>query len=57
VRPFEAELYKYVDTTNPRLLQTIMEKKILDDSLKAEMAKVIKECKEQFVAGKKTAGS
>jgi F-type H+/Na+-transporting ATPase subunit alpha len=53
VRPFEAELYKYVDTTNAKLLQTIMEKKILDDSLKAEMTKVIKECKEQFVAARK----
>ena len=31
VRPFEAELYKYVDTTNPGLLRAIMEKKILDD--------------------------
>jgi hypothetical protein len=46
-------LYKYVDTTNPGLLRTIMEKKILDDGLKAEMAKVIKECKEQFVAARK----
>ncbi len=53
VRPFEAELYKFVDTTNPGLLRTIMEKKILDDSLKAEMAKVIKECKEQFLAARK----
>jgi len=50
VRDFEAELYKYVDTVNPALLRTIMEKKILDDNLKAEMSKVIKECKEQFVA-------
>jgi len=53
VRPFEAELYKYVDTMNPKLLQTIMEKKILDDALKTEMTKVIKECKEQFVAARK----
>ncbi|HZS97421.1 MAG TPA: F0F1 ATP synthase subunit alpha, partial [Terriglobales bacterium] len=50
VRPFEAELYKYVDTANPKLLQTIMEKKILDDSLKAEMTNVLKEFKEQFLA-------
>src|SRR5216110_3187058 len=47
VRAYEAELYRFVDTTNPGLLQTIMEKKILDDSLKAAMTKVIKECKEQ----------
>ncbi len=50
VREFEAELYKFVDATNPALLRTIMEKKVLDDALKGEMAKVIKECKEAFVA-------
>jgi F-type H+/Na+-transporting ATPase subunit alpha len=50
VRAFEAELYKFVDATNPGLLRSIMEKKVLDDPLKAEMTKVIKECKEQFVA-------
>jgi F-type H+/Na+-transporting ATPase subunit alpha len=49
VRDFEAELYKYVDATNPGLLRTIMEKKVLDDNLKAEMTKTIKECKETFV--------
>jgi hypothetical protein len=27
VRDFEAELYKYVDATNPGVLRTIMEKK------------------------------
>jgi F-type H+-transporting ATPase subunit alpha len=53
VRPFEMELYKYVDTTNPGLLQRIMEKKVLDDGLKAEMTKVIKECKEQFLTTRK----
>jgi F-type H+/Na+-transporting ATPase subunit alpha len=53
VRPFELELYKYVDTTNAALLRTIMEKKILDDALKAEMTKVIKECKEQFVEARR----
>src|SRR3982751_4882888 len=46
VRDFEAELYRYVDATNPGLLRTIMDKKVLDDSIKAEMTKVIKECKE-----------
>jgi F0F1-type ATP synthase alpha subunit len=49
VRDFEKELYRYVDMTNPGLLNTIMEKKILDDSLKAEMSRVIKEAKQQFV--------
>ena len=50
VLDFEAELYKYVDASNPGLLRSIMEKKILDDGLKAEMNKLIKECKETFVA-------
>jgi F-type H+/Na+-transporting ATPase subunit alpha len=49
LRDFEAELYKYVDTSNPGLLRAIMEKKVLDDDLKAAMTKVIKEAKETFV--------
>ena len=49
VSEFEKALYKYVDTTNPGLLNTIMEKKILDDALKAEMSRVVKEAKQQFV--------
>jgi F-type H+-transporting ATPase subunit alpha len=49
LRDFEAELYKYVDTSNPALLRSIMEKKVLDDELKAAMTKVIKEAKETFV--------
>jgi len=53
IRDFEAELYKYVDASHPGLLRTIMEKKVLDDSLKAEMTKVIKEAKDTFVADRK----
>ncbi|MBO0910304.1 MAG: F0F1 ATP synthase subunit alpha [Acidobacteria bacterium] len=49
VREFEAELYRYVEATNPGLLRSIMEKKVLDDGIKAEMTKLIKECKEAFV--------
>src|SRR5438067_9261992 len=49
LRDFEGELYKYVETSNPGLLRSIMEKKILDDNVKAEMNKVIKECKETFM--------
>ena len=44
-----AELQKYVDATNPGLLRSIMEKKILDDTLKLEMTRLIKEAKQQFV--------
>jgi F-type H+/Na+-transporting ATPase subunit alpha len=55
VQAFEQELYKYVDTTSPKLLQTIMEKKILDDGMKAEMNKVLKDFKGQFMATRQTA--
>src|SRR6059036_1870607 len=54
VRDFEADLYDYVDTSNPGLLRSIMEKKILDDNLKAEMTKMLKECKETFAAERQT---
>jgi len=50
---FEDALYKFVDTTSPALLRAIMEKKVLDEHLKAEMTRVIKECKEQFVEARK----
>src|SRR6184192_2893861 len=54
VRDFETELFKYVESTNPGLLRSIMEKKILDDNLKAEMTKMLKECKETFAAERQT---
>jgi len=50
VRAFEKQLYEYVDLTNPGVLRAIMEKKVLDDALKAQLQSVIKEAKEQFVA-------
>jgi F-type H+-transporting ATPase subunit alpha len=50
VRDFESELYKYVDTINPGLLKSIMEKKTLDDALKAEITKTLTEFKQQFVS-------
>jgi F-type H+-transporting ATPase subunit alpha len=57
VRDFEQELYRYVDATNPGLLRTIMDKKVLDDALKAEMTKAIKDCKEVFVAERQEVAS
>src|ERR1700684_344092 len=52
VRDFEKELYEYVGATNAGLLRTIMEKKILDDGLKAELTNVIKQAKQQFVSSR-----
>jgi F-type H+-transporting ATPase subunit alpha len=55
VREFEDELYKFVDTSNPGLLNEIMEKKQLDDKIKGEMDRMLKEHKERFVSARKTA--
>jgi len=52
IREFESELYKFVDTTNPGLLRTIMEKKILDDGLKQQITALLKDFKQQFVASR-----
>ncbi len=52
-RPFEQALYSYLETMNPGLLKTIEEKKILDENLKAEMAKAVKEAKERFLSERK----
>ena len=50
VRAFEADLYRYLDSAHPALLQTIREKKAMDDALKAEVNTVLKEFKDRFVA-------
>ena len=52
-RPFEAELYKFVENAHPGILSDIREKKALDDDLKAKMNAAIKECKDKFVASRK----
>jgi F-type H+/Na+-transporting ATPase subunit alpha len=50
IRDFETELYKYVDTAAPTLLSTIMEKKNIDDAVKAEIKRVLDEFKQRFVS-------
>jgi len=57
IRDFEAELYRYVDSTNPGLLSTIMEKKVLDDGMKKEMDRLIKEAKHAFLAEHQAVGA
>ena len=53
VRPFEAELQRYIQNAHPAILSDIVEKKAIDDDLKARMKAAIKECKDRFVAGLK----
>ncbi|MGI9103179.1 MAG: F0F1 ATP synthase subunit alpha, partial [Terriglobales bacterium] len=54
-REFEMALYTYADTMNPGLLKAIETKKVLDDDLKAQMTKLIKESKERFVSERQMA--
>ena len=56
-REFERAMYAYVDTMNPGLLKQIEEKKVLDDGLKADMAKMVKEAKERFVSERQMAAA
>ncbi len=55
LRAFEIELYKYVETANPKLLGTIMEKKVLSDELKADIQKTLTEFKQRFVGERQAA--
>ena len=57
IRGFETELYKYVESMNAKLLDTIMQKKVLDDGLKAEIEKTLKDFKQRFVAEHQAAGA
>ncbi len=50
LREFEKGLYAYVDTANPGVLRAIDEKKVLDDELRADMTKTVKEYKDRFAA-------
>ena len=57
LREFEAQLLKYIETSNPRLLQSIMEKKTIDDAIKADLGKTVKEFKQTFTASQQPAGA
>jgi F-type H+/Na+-transporting ATPase subunit alpha len=52
-RPFEIEMYQFVENAHPKLLGSIREKKVLDDALKTEVHAVLKEFKERFLAARK----
>ena len=56
IREFEVELHKFVESTNAKLLATIMEKKVIDDGIKAEIERTLKEFKERFVSERQLTG-
>src|SRR5436190_2646639 len=47
-RPFEQSLFKFLDTSYGALLQKIREKKAIDDEIKGELQKVLKDAKEKY---------
>lgn len=54
VRQFEAEFLKYLKEVHPQILETLREKKQIDDELNERLKAVIREFKGKFV-GKETA--
>jgi F-type H+-transporting ATPase subunit alpha len=56
-RPFEAELYRYLDNVRPDVLQKIVRKKEFDAELRSEMQSVIAEFKKRFLSERKKAAA
>jgi F-type H+-transporting ATPase subunit alpha len=50
VRRFEKELLQFVETSHSSILQRITEKKVIDDSIKAEIRKAVEAFKQRFLA-------
>ena len=48
VRPFEALLYRFLDSAHPGLLTEIVTKKALDDELRGKIKPVLEEAKQRF---------
>jgi F-type H+-transporting ATPase subunit alpha len=55
IRAFSEELNDYVESMSPKLLATIMEKKAIDDGMKADIEKTLTEFKQKFVSERQTA--
>jgi F-type H+/Na+-transporting ATPase subunit alpha len=55
VRRFEQEFVQFVETSHPGILQAIAQKKVLDDSMKADIKKAADAFKERFTASQAAA--
>jgi F-type H+-transporting ATPase subunit alpha len=55
VRRYEEELYRYLETSHPAVLTGIIEKKTLDDELKAAVEAALKEFGSRFTGSQKAA--
>jgi F-type H+/Na+-transporting ATPase subunit alpha len=54
-RPFEAELYRFLENSRPAILSGIRDKKVIDDALKADLIAAINEVKGRLGQTKKAA--
>jgi F-type H+-transporting ATPase subunit alpha len=54
-RKFEQDLYAFIDNAHPAIWSQLREKKVLDDSLRADLANAVKECKARFISEEKQA--
>jgi F-type H+-transporting ATPase subunit alpha len=54
VGAYERELYRALETRHPGIITGIMEKKTLDDQLKADLDAALKEFTKEFLASRKT---
>ena len=52
VQPFEQSLYRFLDTSHASLLKKVREKKAIDDEIKADLLKAIKDGKDKFKSEK-----
>src|ERR671910_722787 len=55
VRRYEEELYRFLETRHPAVLNGIRDKKILDDELKPSLQSALKDFAQTFTAGKQAA--
>jgi F-type H+-transporting ATPase subunit alpha len=55
IRAYEQELYRFLESRHPGILTGIASKKQLDDAMKGELDRAIKEFGPQFSAGRKAA--
>jgi F-type H+/Na+-transporting ATPase subunit alpha len=48
IRPFEQSLYRFLESTQSALLPKIRDRKAIDDEIRGELQRAIKEAKERF---------
>jgi len=50
LRRYEAELYRFIENRHPEVFEAIRSKKLIDDTVKADLNKVLDEFKAAFAA-------